>query len=71
MILDLQIETLAELHDNMGTLKVTSPFDHFVKLIDILIDCSGALEVLQGLKCSACCLDFILGAELGYKLLPR
>jgi hypothetical protein len=75
MILDVRIETLAKLHDNMGALEVASPFDHLAKIIHILIDRSGALEVLRGLKYGACCLDLVLGAELGYELhdeiLPR
>jgi hypothetical protein len=59
----------------MGALQIASLHNHLAKLVHILVDGFGPLEVPQSFEISPCCLDLVLWAkltnELLYKLAPR
>jgi hypothetical protein len=59
----------------MGALQVASPHNHLAKLVHILVDGFGPLEVPRSFEIGPCCLDLVLWAKLAnellYKLAPR
>ena len=55
----------------MGALQVADLHDHLAKLIHILVDGSGPLEVPQSFKIGPCCLDLVLRAKLANELLYK
>jgi hypothetical protein len=50
MILNLQVESLIKFERNVGSLKIVSTLDEFMKLINILINASTTLEKLRSFK---------------------
>jgi hypothetical protein len=50
MILNLQVESLMKFEHNVGSLKIASTLDEFMKLINILINASTTLEELRSFK---------------------
>jgi hypothetical protein len=52
MVLYHWIEPLAELEDNVGTLKVVSLLYYFMKIVNILINALSTLKELHGFEFS-------------------
>ena len=67
MVLNLWIESTSKLEYNMGPFEVVCPLNWVAKLIDILLDISVSLKVLQRFKACSCYLNFVLWAELSDK----